>query len=140
MQALSLLAGLNFLVLTQFKFIHLLQSFLSHGFDSLRKYHFSIKNVARLNFSFFSSCQPARADAADYSTSVWKYIETLLSFFQKRKSTTLTPQFGFLNLFLQLFLPIFGHDSKRKLTNQSEGVCDVILAKTDLGKVGLLLS
>ena len=106
MQALSLLAGLNFLVLTQFKFIHLLQSFLSHGFDSLRKYHFSIKNVATSNFSFFSSCQPARADAADYSTSVWKYIETLLSFFQKRKSTTLTPQFGFLNLFLQLFLPI----------------------------------
>ena len=60
--------------------------------------------------------------------------------FQKRNSTVLTPQLGFLNLFLQLFLPIFGHDLKRKLTNQSEGACDVIQAKTDLGKVGLLLS
>ena len=47
---------------------------------------------------------------------------------------------GPLSLFLQLILPIFGHDLKRKLTNQSEGVCDVIGVKTDLGKVGLLLS
>ena len=128
------------MVLAQFKFIHLLQYLLIHGSDLLRKSHFSIENGATLNFSFFSSCQPARADAADYSTSVWKYIETLLFFFQKRKSTVLTPQLGFQNLFLQLFLPIFGHDLKRKLTNQSEGVCDVIQAKTDLGKAGFLLS